>query len=325
MRKIKWGVMGTAGIAKACTIPGMKTAENCELYAIGGRTPEKVDAYKEEFGFEKAYYSLDALLKDPEVEAVYIPLSNDLHHEWVLKALKAKKHVLCEKPLAPTPELIKEMFACAKENGVLLMEAYAYLHSPIQIAFRDEINSGKLGEILYLQSQFTTSDYNLTNIRMRKETCGGATYDLGVYNTSQLLFCLGKKPEKIQAIAEFSPENVDIHTTAILSYGPTCRANMICGMELAKEKDRRIDWFGVYGTEGKLESAVEFNQKGQATYTITIGDESEVKTVSIPDNYGLEVAQLGRCIAEGETPHITEEFSIANAEIVQDILNAIGY
>lgn len=317
--------MGTAGIAKACTIPGMKQAENCELYAIGGRTPEKVDAYKEEFGFKKAYYSLDDLLADAEIEAVYIPLSNDLHYEWVMKAVQAKKHVLCEKPLAPTPAQMQEMFAAAKENGVLLMEAFAYLHSPLQIAMKEEIASGKLGEICYIESQFTTSYYNLSNIRMRKETFGGATYDLGVYNTSQILFMMGKKPEKIQAIADYSKEMIDVHTNAILTYGENCRASMTCGMELAKEQDRRIDRFGVYGTEGKLECTAAFNQQGELRYTITIGEQEETKTVSVPDNYGLEVAQLGRCITDGEERHVTEAFSIANAEMIQEILKAINY
>ena len=100
MRKINWGVLGTAGIAKGQTIPGMVQAENCNLYAIAGRSMEKATAFQKEFGFEKAYDSYDALLADPNVEAVYIPLPNELHEEWTVKALQAKKHVLCEKPLA---------------------------------------------------------------------------------------------------------------------------------------------------------------------------------------------------------------------------------
>ena len=127
---VKWGVLGTANIARGCTIPGMKMAENCELYAIAGRNEAKVQSYKDEFGFEKAYVGYDKLLEDPEVQAVYIPLPNNLHKEWVIKALKAGKHVLCEKPLALSAADAREMFAVAKENNVILMEAYAYLHSP---------------------------------------------------------------------------------------------------------------------------------------------------------------------------------------------------
>ena len=92
-RKVRWGVLGTAGIAAGCTIPGMKAAEGCELYAIAGRNIDKTLSFKERFGFEKAYEGYDALISDPDVEAVYIQLPNSLHCEWVIKALKAGKHV----------------------------------------------------------------------------------------------------------------------------------------------------------------------------------------------------------------------------------------
>lgn len=111
---VKWGVLGTANIARGCTIPGMKMAENCELYAIAGRNEAKVQSYKDEFGFEKAYVGYDKLLEDPEVQAVYIPLPNNLHKEWVIKALKAGKHVLCEKPLALMPKTQKRCLQLPK-------------------------------------------------------------------------------------------------------------------------------------------------------------------------------------------------------------------
>ena len=179
MRKVKWGVLGTAGIAKGCTIPGMVEAENCELYAIAGRSPEKVKAYQDEFGFEKAYGSYEELLADPQVEAVYIPLPNTLHCEGTRKAIDAGKHVLCEKPLAPSAEKAAELIAAANEKGVFLMEAFAYLHSPLTKAVKAELYSGSIGEILYMESAFITSDYDMPNIRMRTDTLGGCTYDLG--------------------------------------------------------------------------------------------------------------------------------------------------
>ena len=99
---VKWGVLGTANIAKGCTIPGMKAVPCCELYAIAGRNPDKAESFKKEYGFCKAYGSYEELLSDPLVEAVYIPLPNTLHYEWARKALEHGKHVLCEKPLTPT-------------------------------------------------------------------------------------------------------------------------------------------------------------------------------------------------------------------------------
>ena len=125
MRKINWGVIGTAGIAKGQTIPGMQEAENCHLYAIAGRDLEKAQAFQKTFGFQKAYGSYEELLADPAVEAVYIPLPNELHYAWTVKALEAGKHVLCEKPLAPTPEQVSRLHEIAREKGLLLMAAFA--------------------------------------------------------------------------------------------------------------------------------------------------------------------------------------------------------
>ena len=120
MKKVNWGVIGTAGIAKGQTIPGMVLAENCNLYAIAGRSIGKAEEFQKEFGFEKAYGDYEALLKDPDVEAVYIPLPNTLHYEWIKKALQHGKHVLCEKPLVPTAkeaEEIQQMIDAFKEKN----------------------------------------------------------------------------------------------------------------------------------------------------------------------------------------------------------------
>ena len=325
MRKINWGVIGTADIAKGCTIPGMQLAENCNLYAIAGRSIEKAYAYKEEFGFQVAYDSYEALLADPLVEAVYIPLPNELHYEWTIKALNAKKHVLCEKPLAPTPAQIKEMFACAKENGVHLMEAYAYLHSPLMAAIKNELKSGTVGDILYMESQFITSDYDISNIRMRKETYGGALYDLGCYTTTQILWMLDEEPVRVQAVADFTDQGIDSYTSGLLIFADGKKATFICAMVLATEKDRRIDCLRIHGTLGDIRTDARFNQAGELSYTLTVGEESVVKTVATPHNYMLEVEQLGRCITDGELPFISETFTVRNARLMEKILDLIGY
>ena len=168
MEKVKWGVLGTANIARGCTIPGMKLADNCELYAIAGRSEEKAKAFKDEFGFCKAYAGYDALIEDPDVQAVYIPLPNDLHLKWVKAALKSGKHVLCEKPLALNAKEAREMFETAKENNVILMEAYAYLHTPYIESLKKDITSGIIGDVDYIESAFITQGYK-EDIRLHKE------------------------------------------------------------------------------------------------------------------------------------------------------------
>ena len=322
MKKVKWGVLGTADIARGQTIPGMQLAEHCELYAIAGRKIEKARDYQQAFGFRKAYGSYDELLNDPEVEAVYIPLPNDLHCEWSVKALKAKKHVLCEKPLAVSEAQAEEMFRAAEENSVLLMEAFAYLHSPFVQAVKAELDAGTIGDIRYFESAFITGRRPDTDIRLRKETYGGALYDLGCYAISMAMWMLGKEPDTIRATAQFSEKQIDLFTTALLLYDNGAVANLDCGMLLPTG---RLDRFHIHGTLGEIVSPVEFNQCGEIPYTIIRNGISETKIVTAPNNYALEAEQLSRCILFGEKPHVSKTFSLLTARVTDRILKEIGY
>ena len=323
MGKINWGVLGTAGIAKGCTIPGMQQAEHCNLYAIAGRSMEKAEAYKEEFGFEKAYDSYDDLIKDPAVEAVYIPLPNQLHYEWAIKAMQAGLHVLCEKPLAPTPAQMEEMFRVAEENGVCLMEAYAYLHSPLMAAIKEDLPS--LGKLLRVESAFITSDYDLSNIRMRRETYGGSVYDLGCYCTSQVLWLLEEEPESVQAMGTFTEEKIDNFAAALLQFADGKHALLQSGMVLATEKDRRIDRLQLHGELGKIICHCRFNQSGDLSYSLTTDAGRVTREVPTPDNYMLEVENMSLCAMGKAKPHVTKEFSLKNARLMETILSKIGY
>ena len=321
MEKVKWGVLGTADIARGQTIPGMQLAEHCELYAIAGRNPEKAEKYREEFGFRKSC-SYSDLLDDPEVQAVYIPLPNDLHCEWTVRALKAKKHVLCEKPLAVSETQAQEMFRSAEENGVLLMEAFAYLHSPFVQAVKAELDAGAIGEIRYFESAFITGRRPDTDIRLRRETYGGSMYDLGCYCVSMAMWMLGKEPDEVLASARFSDRKIDLFTSALLLYNGGTVANLDCGMVLPAG---RLDRFHMYGTFGEIVSPFEFNQCGEIPYTVIRGGARETKTVSVQNNYALEAEQLSKCILFGEKPHVSKEFSLLTARVTDRILRTIGY
>ena len=321
---VKWGVLGTANIARGCTIPGMKIAENCELYAIAGRTEEKVEKYKKEFGFEKGYVGYGKLLEDPEVQAVYIPLPNHLHKEWVIKALKAGKNVLCEKPLALNAEDAREMFAAAKENNVILMEAYAYLHSPYVAALKEDIASGIIGDVQFVDSAFYTQ-YYVDDIRMYKEMGGGAVYDLGCYCSTMILSLVDSDPDTVMAQADFNEYGADTLASVLIKFRNGVKAAFNVGMIFDAGSDSRKDRLYVHGTKGVIDSPVEYNQAGELSYTITAGGKTTVRTVSVPQNYSLEVAQLGRCIENGETPFITEDFTVKNAELLDRVLKQIGY
>ncbi|MDO4399751.1 MAG: Gfo/Idh/MocA family oxidoreductase [Coriobacteriia bacterium] len=325
---VKWGVLGTAAILDKNTARAMQAAENCELYAIAGRNPEKVDAFQQKYGFQKAYCHFDELLADPEVQAVYIPLPNAMHAEWTIRALNAGKHVLCEKPIAPSTADLEAMFAAAHANNVYLMEAFAYQHSPFIQALCDEIAAGTIGDVLYVEAQLVSSDSDVSDPRMRRETLGGAMYDLGVYPASFVQRIMGEEPQNVNALATFTDQQVDFHTTAYLEYANGARATIVCGMDLVREPWTAIDTFRIYGTKGSIEPVrFAFNAMGPLVYKIRTFDGSlkEKRVVETPNNYQLEIEQFGRAIEQGEAPAVTEAFSKANTRTVERILQAIGY
>ncbi len=324
MAAVKWGVLGTANIARGCTIPGMKMVKDCELYAIAGRSLEKAESFKQEFGFEKAYGSYEELIADRDVKAVYIPLPNGLHLKWVKEALKAGKHVICEKPLALNAGDAKEMFDTAKENGVYLMEAYAYLHSPYVDSLNKDIASGIIGDVNYIETAFVTQGYK-DDIRLHKDMGGGVMYDLGCYCTTMILSIIDSEPETVKAIAEFTDLGVDAMTSAMIRFRNGARAAFDVGMVLGDKNNARYDRLYINGSKGSIRSDVEYNQAGDVSYRIFTADEVIERKVSNPQNYSLEIAQMCRCINGEETPHVTPEFSIKNAELMDKVFSEIGY
>ncbi|MBQ2935528.1 MAG: Gfo/Idh/MocA family oxidoreductase [Lachnospiraceae bacterium] len=321
---IKWGVLGTAAIAAGCTIPGMKQAEGCELYAIAGRNEQKVQTFKEQFGFSKGYIGYDALLADEQVQAVYIPLPNNLHYEWVMKAIAAGKHVLCEKPLALNLKEAEEMYTAAKEKGVILAEAYAYLNSPYVKALKEDVRSGIIGEVDYVETAFLTQGYS-EDIRLYKPLGGGAMYDLGCYCTTMILSLLDANSTWIQAGAEMSVEGVDTMTTALIKFDNGARASFTVGMMLGIDTGERMDRLYIRGSKGHINSFVEYNQSGELEYTIVADGKEMTRKVTARQNYALEVEQVNKAITGSEDLIVTPEFSMKNAKLMEEILKKIGY
>mgnify|MGYP000898975796 FL=1 len=321
VKQVNWGVLGTANIAKKATIPAMLKADNCNLYGIAGRKKEKVDEFKDTFGFKNAYYSLDEMLEDKNIDAVYIPLPNHLHKEWVIKAARKGKHVLCEKPLAGREEDVREMIHVCEEEGVVFMEAFAYLHSPFIKEVKEVIDSGAIGELSFMETVFVTPRAADENIRMNLETLGGSVYDLGCYNISLILTMFAEEPEEVKAMAHFTDKKIDDFATGYFEFADGKKASFTTGMCSAQRGDR----FFIYGTEGILEAPVPFNQEGEITYYIVKDDIKEKHTVFAPNNYTLEVEQLGKCITEGEQPYVSNDFSIINARTIDRVLENMGY
>ncbi len=264
------------------------------------------------------------MLEDPEVTAVYIPLPNNLHKEWVIKALDAGKHVLCEKPLGLNLKEIREMFEAAEKNHVFLMEAYAYLHTPYIAALRQEVESGRIGAMDYIETAFVTSGYT-DDIRIRRENGGGAMYDLGCYCTTMILSLTDSEPEYVKADAEFSEEKIDLFTSALIKFKNGVRAAFNVGMILGVDQNTRWDRLYIHGSKGSIRSTVAYNEEGTLSYTISSDGGETTKSVEVRQNYALEIEQLTRCIEGAEKPHISREFSEKNAALMDKLFDAMGY
>ena len=258
------------------------------------------------------------------MEAVYIPLPNHLHKEWVIKALRKGKHVLCEKPLALSAADAKEMFKEAKANGVCLMEAFAYLHSVYIDFLKADLRTRIIGNLNYIETAFITQGYT-ENFRLYKEKGGGALYDLGCYCTSMILTLADSEPVDVKAVAEFNSNGADVYTTAIIKFKNGVRASFQVGMIFDPAVQARKDRLYIRGTRGFINSDVEYNQTGMLNYMVDSQGLKIDRTVYVEQIYGLEVAQFGRYIAKTEKPRITKEFSIKNAALMDRLLEAIGY
>lgn len=319
---IKWGVLGTANIADYGMIPGLLASKHSEAYMIAGRKQEKVDAYVEKFGFKRGVIGYENLLSDPDIQAVYIALPNNLHKEWVIKALEAGKHVLCEKPMALNKKDAEEMFAKASEKGLILMEAYAYLHSPYVESLKNDVKSGIIGDIDFIETAFYTQGYE-EDFRLHKELGGGMIYDLGCYCTTMILSLIDSKPDLVKAVAEMTDENVDFSAAAIMRFKNGTRAAFNAGMVLGR--NARYDRLYIKGTKGSLVSSVEYNQSGHLTYEINTESGIIIREIEAPNNYSLEADNLSLSLLGNEKPLISPEFSLKNSELLDTLLSEIGY
>ncbi len=246
-RVCRWGVLSTANIAVRKVIPGIQRADRCEVVAIASRDPERASRFATAHGIARAHGSYEALLSDPDVDAVYIPLPNHLHAEWTVEAAHAGKHVLCEKPLAMDGVEATRMVEACNSHGVRLMEAFMYRLHPSWEGVRQLIASGRIGELRSVQSWFSYFNDDPSNIRNIAEAGGGALYDIGCYsvNASRMLF--GGEPVRVEASMTRDPETgVDVTTSAILEFERGV-ATFTCSTRA--EPDQRVH---IYGTSGRI-------------------------------------------------------------------------
>lgn len=255
MKKVKWGILSTAKIGREKVIPAMLQAKHVEVVAIASRDIEAAKNEAGRLGIPRAYGSYEALLSDPGVEAVYIPLPNHLHVEWAIKSLQAGKHVLCEKPIGLSSQQAGQLAAAAAEHPRLkIMEAFMYRFHPQWQYARKMMREGTLGEVKAVQSFFSYYNTDPKNIRNIKEVGGGAMMDIGCYCISIARFLFEKEPVRVSGTVVTDEKlGTDILSSGILDFS-TGNSTFTCSTQSFPYQ--RVN---IAGTEGRLEIMIPFN------------------------------------------------------------------
>jgi predicted dehydrogenase len=242
---VKWGIVSTADINRK-VIPGAHASDKVELIAVASRDQARADAYAREWEIPRGYGSYEALLDDPDVEAVYISLPNTLHVEWSIKALEAGKHVLCEKPFTRHPEEVGAAFDVAERTGRLLSEAFMYRHNPQTKKLVQLVADGAIGELRLARSTFSYSLYDEDNIRLRTDVEGGALMDVGCYCVSGSRLLAGE-PVAVDGNAWYGPTGTDWVFGGILRFPNDVLATFDCGTAMPNR-----DELEAVGSEGSI-------------------------------------------------------------------------
>jgi predicted dehydrogenase len=230
---VGWGVLGAAWIAGRAVLPAIAASRNGRLISIASRDRARARKFAAEHSIQRVAADYDAVLADPDVDAVYIPLVNNLHLEWTLRAFDAGKHVLCEKPLAMNAIEAERMAEAASRSGRLLMEAFMYRFHPRARAFVDGLRGRP---ILHVHSTFGFREEDRDNYRMIRELGGGALLDVGCYTVNVARWLLGE-PSTVLAQAHVDPEaDVDVSTGALLGFDGGATASLWCSFESGEDQ-----------------------------------------------------------------------------------------
>ena len=307
--RVKWGIVSTANINQK-VIPGAQASDKVDLVGVASRDRARAEAYAREWEIPRAYGSYEALLADPDVEAVYISLPNTMHAEWSVKALEAGKNVLCEKPFTRHPEEVDAAFDTAERTGRLLAEAFMYRHNPQTRRLVELVSTGAIGELRLVRSTFSYPLYDTGNIRLSTELEGGALMDVGCYCVSGSRL-LGGEPVAVHGDAWYGPTGTDWVFAGVLRFPNGVLATFDCGTALPNR-----DELEAVGSEGSLflddpwhcvDPVIELRRDGSV-------ERIELERV---DSYRIELENLSDAIRGEAEPLLGREDAMGQARTLQ--------
>lgn len=313
MKQLRWGVISVSTHYKLRVHEQVAGSETCKVLALASRNEEKVAAEAAKLGIPLSFGSYEDLLKSPDIDAVYIPLPNNLHAEWVRKAADAGKHVLCEKPFAMNAPEAASAIAYARSKGVKVMEAFMYKFHPQWVAAKRIVRSGELGKIVSIHTQFAFNNKDPKNIRNIPEAGGGALMDIGCYAASSARFLMGAEPRRVLSLIERDQAfGTDIISSGILDFGGAHAAVTVSTQAFAAQ---HVD---VLGTSGSMRIKLPFNMYGDVPAEVCVVTSIGSRTLSLgpAEQYRLMFEAFSKCIVENSPEPFPPEDAVANMKVL---------
>jgi D-xylose 1-dehydrogenase (NADP+, D-xylono-1,5-lactone-forming) len=311
---VRLGLLSTADINRK-VIPGARASDKIDLVAVASRDRARAEDYAQTWEIERAYGSYEAMLEDPEVDAVYISLPNTMHREWSIRSLEAGKHVICEKPFSKHPEDVEAAFDAAEQTGRLLTEAFMYRHNPQTAKLVELVRDGAVGELRVVRSVFSYSLYDTENIRLRTDVDGGSLMDVGCYCVSGSRLLAGE-PQAVSGQAYIGPSGTDWVFTGAMRFSGDVHALFDCGTCLPNR-----DELEVIGTEGSIFLDDPWHANTPVIELRRNGGVERIELEQI-DSYRLELENLADAIA-GEAPLLlAREDALGQARTIEALFRS---
>jgi len=324
MQPVNWGVISTALIGTEKVIPAMQKSKHCRIHAIASRDLALAQRWAKALGIPKAYGSYEALLADPEIEAVYNPLPNHLHVPWSIKAAEAGKHVLCEKPIALDAREAGQLLAARDRTGRLIAEAFMVRGHPQWLRARELVRQGRIGSLRAIQGFFSYFLTDPKNVRNMADSGGGGLYDIGCYPIVTSRFLFGAEPTRVVGLIEYDPVlKIDRLASAILDF-PKGQASFTCATQLVSYQRMQI-----FGTSGRIEVEIPFNAPPDRPCRIFVDDGSALgdasareESFAVCDQYTIQGDLFSEAIRSGKPPEFPLENAVQNMRVIDALFRS---
>jgi len=314
--KLCWGILGTARINNALINP-LRVSKRNQLVAVSSRSQDQAEAFARKNKIKRAFGSYQALLADPEIDVVYIPLPNYLHAEWAIKAVEAGKHVLCEKPLTLSIEEVDAIAGAAEKYGKVVAEAFMYRTHAQSLKTKEIVDSGRLGRIKLVHGSFTFNMTNPDDYRWNPEMGGGGLWDVGCYPLSFMRMVLAAEPLEVYGEQVTGPSGVDEVFSAQLRFPNDTLAQFDCSIKIPYHV-----FMEIIGDEGTLIIPKPFNPGAREVLLLIKGSKTETIVVKGTAPYVSEVEDMADAILLGHSPRVSLADSRSNVAVIQTLFES---